>query len=166
MTLRKTSRIAVTLSVLLAVVAAPARAQGATSLSGTVVDASGAMIPGAAVVRQEHATGTTLEAVTDAHGTFNIPAMGAATYTVTVTLSGLKTVVLKNVKFEVGVPATVKATLEVGKMEETLMVTGGTEIVQTQTSTVSTTMARKADQPDAARQTATRWTSSRACPAP
>ena len=143
MTLRKTSRIAVTLSVLLALVAAPARAQDATSLSGTVVDASGGTIPGAAVVAKNVATGTTFEAVTDERGSFTIPAMSAATYTVTVTLSGFKTAVLENVKFEVGVPATVKATLEVGQMEETVTVTGGTEVVQAQTSTVSTTMALK-----------------------
>ena len=145
MTLRKTSRIAVTLSVLLAVVAAPARAQDATSLSGTVVDASGAIIPGAAVIAKNVATGTTFEAVTDERGSFTIPSMRAATYTVSVTLSGFKTVVVKNVKLEVGVPATVNATLQVGQMEEAVTVTGGTEIVQTQTSTVSTTLARQSD---------------------
>jgi Carboxypeptidase regulatory-like domain/TonB dependent receptor len=147
MTLRRTGRTGATLVLALFTMFAPgaraAAAQDATALSGTVADASGAAIPGAAVVARNVATGATFEALTDERGTFTIPAMSAATYTVTVTLTGFKTAVVENVKLEVGVPATVKATLEVGRMEETVTVTGGAEIVNTQTSTVTTTMAVK-----------------------
>jgi hypothetical protein len=53
---------------------------------------------------------------------------------------GFKTAVLRDVLLEVGVPATVRITLEVGGMEETVTVVGGTEVLHTQSSTVATTL--------------------------
>ncbi len=116
--------------------------QGSTTstLSGVVVDTSGGVIPGATVVAKNDATGATFETVTTSQGTFSLPALPNGRYTVTVSLAGFKTVVLHDVVIETAVPATVKATLEVGTLEETIVVTGGTEIVQTQTSTVATTL--------------------------
>ena len=72
-------------------------AQGsvAASLSGTVVDSSGAVVPGADVVVKNNATAATQSAVTGSDGLFTIPALEPGTYTVTVTLQGFKTAVLK-----------------------------------------------------------------------
>jgi hypothetical protein len=120
-----------------------ARAQGgstAASLSGTVVDASGAVIPGADVVAQNNATGVKFAAVTGTNGAFTIPALPGGTYTVIVSLMGFKTVSLPDITINASVPATIKAVLEVGSLEETVTVTGGSEIVQTQSSTIATTI--------------------------
>lgn len=119
-----------------------AYAQGSatSSLSGVAVDTSGAIIPGATVVAKNDATGATFETVTTSQGTFSLPALPSGKYTVTVSLAGFKTVVLSDVVLETAVPAIVKATLEVGALEETIVVTGGSEIVQTQTSAVATTL--------------------------
>ncbi len=124
-------------------ISAPAFAQGASSssaLSGTVVDTTGGIIPGADVTVKNDATGTTYTAVTNDHGLFTIPAMDPGTYTMTVKLMGFKTAIVKEVKLTAGVPVGVKATLEVGGLEETVIVTGTTEIVQTQSAAVSSTM--------------------------
>ena len=53
---------------------------------------------------------------------------------------GFKTAVLPNVVLNAGVPAAVKAVLEVGALEETVIVQAATEIVQTQAASVSTTL--------------------------
>src|SRR5947207_14298439 len=76
-----------------------AYAQGATSqtISGTVVDSSGAVIPGADVVVKHTGTGATNSSVSNAEGIFSVAALPIGTYTVTVTLSGFKTVVVQNV---------------------------------------------------------------------
>jgi siroheme synthase len=73
--------------------AAPAWAQGtATSaLSGVVTDGSGGAVPGATVVVKNNATSVTFQTVTNSTGQFSFPALAAATYTVTVSLSGFKT---------------------------------------------------------------------------
>jgi len=92
-----------------------AYAQGGvtSTLNGTVADASGAVIPGANVTVKRADTGVNTEAVTNTEGQFTIPALNAGTYTVTVSLSGFKTVTLNNVVLNAGVPAGVKVTMEV-----------------------------------------------------
>ena len=65
---------------------------------------------------------------------------GSATYTVTITAPNFKTAVVKNVKVDVATPSTVNVALEAGNVEETVIVTGGAEIVQTETATVGTTI--------------------------
>ncbi|HEX6324853.1 MAG TPA: TonB-dependent receptor [Vicinamibacterales bacterium] len=112
-----------------------------SSLSGVVTDTSGASIPGATVVVKSNATGVSYEAVTAGNGTFSVPALDAGKYSVTITLQGFKTVVLTDVEVNAGVPASVRAELEIGGLTETITVQGGTEIIQTQSATVSTTLS-------------------------
>jgi Carboxypeptidase regulatory-like domain len=115
---------------------------GATSsISGTVTDASGAVIPGADIVAKNNATSAESRAVSSASGTFTIPALNAGTYTLTVTLMGFKTVTLKDVVVNAGIPASVKATMEIGGVEENVVVQAASDIVQTQTATVATTLS-------------------------
>ena len=82
-------------------------------------------------------------AVTGSDGAFSIPAMPPGTYTATVTLQGFKTADLKNIVLNVGVTASVKATLEPGGLEETVTVGAATEVVQTQQTSVATTLTTK-----------------------
>jgi hypothetical protein len=127
---------------LLALASSIAYAQGgATStLSGTVTDASGAVIPGADVKVKNNATAAESTTVTADNGTFTIPALNAGTYTVTVSLMGFKTIVLNAVVLNAGVPSSVRASLEVGGLAEVITVQGGSDVVQTASATVSTTM--------------------------
>src|SRR6476646_7644457 len=78
---------------------------GATSsLSGVVVDSSGAVIPGADVNAKRDATAAEFKTITVENGTFTIPVLDPGTYTVTISLAGFKQVVLTNVKLDAGVP--------------------------------------------------------------
>ncbi|HEY7499985.1 MAG TPA: TonB-dependent receptor [Vicinamibacterales bacterium] len=123
--------------------AAPALAQGGgatTSLSGTVTDASGAIIPGANVAVKNAATGTTFETVTNESGYFSVPALDPGTYTVTVTLMGFKTAVVNDVRVNASTPATVKVAMAVGGLTDTIVVQGGAEIIQTTTPAVTSTI--------------------------
>src|SRR6476619_6371101 len=116
------------LSVLLAAVfcavSTGACAQGSTSqaLSGTVVDTSGAVIPGADVSAKHNATGVASSAVTNSDGLFSIPSLPIGTYTVTVTLQGFKIAVIQNVVITSGAGANVRASLEVGGVSEQVTV--------------------------------------------
>jgi Carboxypeptidase regulatory-like domain len=128
--------------VLVSAPASPAFGQGGatSSISGTVTDASGAIIPGADIVAKNTATNAESRAVSSESGTFSIPALNAGTYTVTVSLMGFKTAVLNNVVINAGVPGAVKAVMEVGGLEETVVVQAASEILQTQNSQVSSTL--------------------------
>src|SRR3954463_1007034 len=144
-TARRLLSIAVFALAAVALWAPAAYAQGGvtSTLNGTVADASGAVIPGAAVTVKRADTAVSTEAVTNTEGQFTIPALNAGTYTVTVSLSGFKTVTLNNVVLNAGVPAGVKVTMEVGGIEEQVVVQAGAEVIKTQASTVSTTMSSK-----------------------
>ena len=99
-------------AIFMVVVSTAAFAQGGgvtSSLSGTVVDAQGGVIPGASVAVKNNATGVEYTAVTAEQGSFTIPAIDAGTYTVTISLMGFKTAVLNNVVVNAAVPAAVKA---------------------------------------------------------
>ena len=114
---------------------------GATgTLVGTVVDSSGAVVPGADVVAKDVATGTTFTAISGADGGFTIPSVPSATYTLTVSLMGFKSAVLNNVTTTVGTTTSVKAVLELGKLEETVVVEAAAQMVQTQQTSVSSTI--------------------------
>ncbi|MEW5984747.1 MAG: carboxypeptidase regulatory-like domain-containing protein [Acidobacteriota bacterium] len=111
------------------------------SLSGVVTDSSGGVLPGANVVVKNNATAAEYPTVTDPEGRFAIPALNPGTYTVTVSLMGFKTFVAPDVQVITATPASVRVTLELGELSETVVVTGATEIVQTQTASVQTTIA-------------------------
>src|SRR5262245_55189809 len=107
-----------------------AGAQGVTaSLSGTAVDTAGGLIPGANVTVTNKASGTTFTAVTNASGEFAVPALDAGTYVVNVALMGFKTAIVEDVRLQPGIPTSVKAVLEVGRLEETVLVQGGAQLV-------------------------------------
>jgi hypothetical protein len=131
------------LALILAFASTPAFAQGssASSLSGTVVDTDGGAIPGATVVVKNNATGVSVEAVSNSSGQFSFPGLNAGTYTLTVSLTGFKTFVATDVRLVSSTASSVTAKLEIGALSETVEVRASSELVQTQSSTVSSTLS-------------------------
>ncbi len=111
-----------------------------SSLSGVVLDPSGAVIPGADVNARNDAMGEEFKAVTADNGTFFIPSLPPGVYTVSVMLTGFKQAVVKDVNLYTGVTRTVRVTLEMGEISETVVVTGGGEILQSHSANIATTI--------------------------
>ena len=109
-------------------------------LDGTVTDAQGATVPGAQVVVVQTATGQTFRVTTDDKGYWALPSLQTGAYKVTVTHEGFKSSTNENIALDAGVPATVNMSLTVGATTETVEVTAGAEIVQTDSATVSSTL--------------------------
>jgi hypothetical protein len=114
--------------------------QVTSSLSGAVTDPNGAAVAGATVTVKNAASGSEFKTVTSNQGTYNVPSLGAGKYVVVVAASGFKSATAQDIEIDAGTPATVNVTLEVGQANETVVVQGGGEIVQTQTANVSTTL--------------------------
>ena len=92
---------------LLTSTASLALAQGAsatTSLAGAVVDKDGGVIPGAPVAVKNNGTGVTPTAVTNGSGAYSFPTLDAGTYTVTISLSGFMTVIVRDTRLLAGTP--------------------------------------------------------------
>jgi len=117
-------------------------AQGSTktTLSGSVLDTSGGVLPGATVEVKNKRTGVVTATVTSTAGAFNVPALDAGLYDVSVTLNGFKSSVLTDIELLSGTPRAIKVTLAVGGMTESVEVKGGSQLIQTQATTISSTV--------------------------
>jgi len=93
------------------------------SLSGTVTDASGAVVQGASVMTLSIETGFRRQATSGTGGTYQIPGLPIGNYTVTFSKQGFKPVEIKDVELAVGQPRTVDARLQVGAITDTVAVT-------------------------------------------
>src|SRR5215467_7943183 len=121
-----------------------ASAQGSffTTLSGTVTDSSGGVIPGANVKVKNNGTGDEYDVVSGSDGGFTVPQLAGGTYSVTASLMGFKTSVLNSVVLNAGIPASVKVILQVGALEENVTVVGDSAlVVQTQSPAVATNLS-------------------------
>ena len=134
----------ITAMALVAVSGLFAYAQTSTSsLNGAVTDPNGEVVPGATVLVKSNSTGAEYKAATSSNGTFSIPALGADTYTVIISAPGFKQAVVNDVKLDAGAPGSVRVSLEVGAPNESVVVQGGGEVVQTQSANISTTLQVK-----------------------
>jgi len=113
----------------------------AGSISGSVTDPSGSVVPNATVTAVNTATGAESTATTSENGTFNIPQLTRGVYRITIqTGSGFKKAEVTDVKVNVGSPTTVNVTLELGTPQETVTIVGGGEVLQTQTANIGQTI--------------------------
>jgi hypothetical protein len=110
------------------------------SLSGTVLDSRGDVVPNATITVSSD-TGIKNSTTTADNGTFTLAALPAGTYTVTVeAATGFKKAQVTNVKVDIGTPSSIAVTLEAGTAQETVTILGGGELLQTQSATVGTTI--------------------------
>jgi hypothetical protein len=127
----------------LGVVLLPAALYAQAAITGSVRDTSGAVLPGVTV---EAASPELIEkvriAVTDDTGQYRIENLRPGAYTVTFTLGGFSTVKREGVEIAGTASFAVNADLRVGSIEETITVTGESPIVDVQTATRQSVVAR------------------------
>ena len=140
-------RIVIIVAVLLACSGQSALAQLRIvgSISGTVQDPNGAVVPNARVVVKDLQTGRTKESTTSEGGTFVFPDLAAGTYTVTVSGAGFKTELLPKVEVSTSKTTDVLIKLEVGQPAETVTVASDTaHLLDTSSQLISETISTEA----------------------
>ena len=109
---------------------------GRGSISGTVSDPNGALIPGATVVLLNKATGTSQHTVSSDAGLYTFISLNPGEYQVTASQSGFANVVQEKIVVNIDQVTTVNITLKVGAATETVTVTETASLVEPSNSTV------------------------------
>jgi hypothetical protein len=117
--------------------ATPAAAQQTTgTISGRIVDAQGAAIPGVTVTAKNAATGFVRTEVSDGEGIFHLNALPVGTYDMTTDLQGFAKVENKGIVVNVGQTLDLNLTLKLATVQETITVNAETPLIQTSSSSV------------------------------
>jgi len=127
-------------AVLLWVLAAHCFSQtmGTGTITGTVKDATGAVVPGVTITATNINTGVKRSAVTDGSGAYVLPALQIGRYKIEAAHAGFKTVTQQNVELDVDTNATVNFTLQVGGTEQSVTVTEAPPTLQTASGEMGT----------------------------
>ena len=112
-----------------------AQSSATGTLTGTVTDPSGGVLPGASVSVTNQATGLVQSAVSASAGEFTVSTLPVGRYEVNVELDGFKKTTQRDVLVEAGVARRVNVTLQVGTMSENITVQANEPVI------VSTTAA-------------------------
>src|SRR5262245_24510603 len=111
---------------------------GSGSLSGIVIDTSGGVVPEAAVMVTNKATGEVRKTTTSPSGQFTVPVLPTGEHAVRVGKPGFITAELKDVTVTVGSATTLRVILDVGSVETVVDVKAAAPIVDaTRTAEVS-----------------------------
>ena len=112
-------------------------------ITGTVVDASGAVVRGASVTASNAATNQQRATITDEDGLFLIPALPPGNYDVRVEAPGFSRQSRAGVELQVGQVARTDFSLKVGDVAETIQVVGGAPVIDSETASLGTVIENK-----------------------
>ena len=128
------NRWVLVLAAVAVLIAVPNAAYAQGSLSGTVSDETGAVLPGVTITAVHVDTNTPTVAITDAGGQYNLAALRVGAYNVTADLPGFTVVTLENLTLGVGQALDLDFTLTVATLDETITVTAEAPLIDTQQS--------------------------------
>jgi len=110
------------------------------TITGTVADASGAMIPSAPVEIRNVETGAIYQAGTSGTGNYTLTQLPAGKYELTVTVPGFKKFVRTNIQVNVAETYRVDVGLEVGSNTDSVTVTETAALLKTESGELSHTV--------------------------
>jgi hypothetical protein len=113
------------------------------TITGTIYDTAGAVVPDATVVATNAGTGVSRTSTTDSAGYFTIPELPVGTYSLAVSAANFQKAIVKEVTVEVSGDRRVEITLQSGQVSEEVVVTAEVPLVQTTTTELGGTLSGK-----------------------
>ncbi len=107
------------------------------TLTGTVSDATGAVVPGVSIEAKNTQTGAVYEAGSSETGNYTLAQLPAGTYEVSATLPGFRRFVRTGVIVSVATVLRIDVTLEVGTAGESVTVEAASPLLKTESGEVS-----------------------------
>jgi nucleoside 2-deoxyribosyltransferase len=112
-------------------------------LVGTVLDKTGAAVPGARVEAANSETGVKYETVANSAGEYRFNNLPVGTYSVSASTANFATTTINNFKIELNKTSTLQITLEIKGAVTSIEVSGAAPALDTTTSQISTTFDQK-----------------------
>ena len=106
------------------------------SVTGTITDGTGAVVPGAHVIATNVATNAKRDAFSDSRGVYTLPFLEPSSYQLEVTKEGFKGINRSGIVLHVQETARIDFTMDVGSTASTVSVTAETSLVNSETSTL------------------------------
>jgi hypothetical protein len=110
------------------------------TITGTVKDGTGAVVPGASVRLVQTATNALSQTSSNEAGQYTVPNLPPGSYEITVETQGFKKLVRKNIELRVTEVLNVELALELGTVTEAIEVTAEVSRLQTETPEVGTSL--------------------------
>src|SRR4029077_551388 len=132
--------------ILSVVLGSNALAQSTAVLKGTVTDATGGAVPHAKVVTKNQATGVEWNTESDSAGSFLVPSLPIGNYSITVTAAGFQSAVAQNITLEAATTVTQNVQLQVGQVDQKVVVTVETPVIDSSTITMGQVIDQKTTQ--------------------
>ena len=106
------------------------------TITGEVLDPSGAVVPNATVTATNTGTNVAIKSTANHEGKYVIPFLIAGNYTVSAAATGFKTAVREKVEMRIADHLQIDFSLEIGATAESVQVTGETPLLQTATANI------------------------------
>jgi hypothetical protein len=135
-------RFAIALFIGLSLIPAALAQSDRGTLTGTVSDPTGALVPNAEVVAINPAMGTQMKTAATSTGNFTIASVPAGVYDLTVEASGFKKFEQKGIRVQVAQAARIDVVLQVGAVTESVSVTADAALLTTENAAQATTIGR------------------------
>ena len=113
------------------------------TLSGTVRDASGAVVPQTTLAVKNISTGGVTTTVSDGSGNYIFPSLPPATYILSAEKSGFNTTEISSITLAVYEKSTIDVVLRVGQVRQTVEVKGASPLVSTTSASVGTLIGER-----------------------
>lgn len=112
-------------------------------VTGTVTDATGAVVVGATITITNPATNTQRTMQTNSAGVYDITSLPPGAYNVRAEMTGFSAQVRSNVELQVAQVARIDIALQLGNVSETVEVTGGAPLLETENTAVGTVIEQR-----------------------
>ena len=112
-------------------------------ITGTIKDASGAVVPGAQVSAVQTGTNARFRANSTTTGDFTVPSLPVGTYRIRVENTGFKVYIADNVVVAAGATVLLNVALEVGTAQQTVEVFANAQMLQAESARVATEVSNR-----------------------
>ncbi len=118
--------------------------QTSAGLTGTLTDATGAVVPGARVALTHAETGVRRNTVSNDAGLYQFPLLPPGDYSIAVEKEGFKQLTREGIRLEVNQTARIDFTMQLGDVTETVNVTASAPLLESSTSSIGAVIETRA----------------------